>query len=500
MDQKGFAPLIVIVIATLVIGAGVGSFLVLREKKVPSSEKMVQQEVSPQKTEHEIPLPEMPSISLSPSALGNLCSGEDGCNDYCKNNFGQCQKYCEQYPGNKLCLKPFQFQSITIENVSENASQVKSKKQLVPVVAPTEPLAVKPETVKPEKKGCRGAGPVSLTSAPINIEDLFYIVPLGQMYGDHVTPTDHGYYITHGWKLNMRDLSLTREVLSPADGVITEIGSMSGKTDDYRLVIYHTCTFITVYIHLQQLSPKILQATGGVFTDHKYPALPIAAGEMIGRASGFDFSVHNEETKLKGFIIPEHYEVEPWKIHTVDMFDSFIEPIRSQLLAKNIRQAEPRSGKIDYDIDGKLVGTWFREGTSGYRGGGYDGAEPYWASHLTLAYNNLDPTLIMISVGDFEGKSRQFAVKDNAPDPADISVSGGPVKYELIEYDFLTDQGQLWDRTSFARVAKVKGFGPVRGVALMQMIGDRKIKFEGFLGKTAAEVAGFTNAAKIYER
>ncbi len=41
--QKGFTPLIIIVIATVIIGAGIGGFLVFRDKKTPSP-----QEVSPQ--------------------------------------------------------------------------------------------------------------------------------------------------------------------------------------------------------------------------------------------------------------------------------------------------------------------------------------------------------------------------------------------------------------------------------------------------------------------
>ena len=51
--RQGFAPLIIIVIATLVIGAGIGGFLVFPEKKVPPSEnkKTTQQEMSLQKTE-----------------------------------------------------------------------------------------------------------------------------------------------------------------------------------------------------------------------------------------------------------------------------------------------------------------------------------------------------------------------------------------------------------------------------------------------------------------
>ena len=53
MNQKGFAPLIIIIIAILVISAGIGGFLVLREKKIlfSENEKTIQQEKSLQKIE-----------------------------------------------------------------------------------------------------------------------------------------------------------------------------------------------------------------------------------------------------------------------------------------------------------------------------------------------------------------------------------------------------------------------------------------------------------------
>ena len=41
---------------------------------------------------------------------------------------------------------------------------------------------------------------------------------------------------------------------------------------------------------------------------------------------------------------------------------------------------------------------------------------------------------------------------------------------------------------------------PVAGVALVQMLEDRLLKVEAFLGKRALEVEGFTSAAKLYER
>lgn len=267
------------------------------------------------------------------------------------------------------------------------------------------------------------------------------------------------------------------------------------------MVIHHTCTFYTIYIHVKELAPRIAQAAGAFTQMTKNTNIPVSAGEVIGRANAFDFSVHDDEIALKGFVVPEHYNDEPWKIHTTDMFAYymfayFVEPIRSQLLAKNIREAEPMAGKIDYDIDDRIAGNWFVENTGGYSPAFGD----YWKTHLSFAYDGIDSSLIVISIGDFGSASRQFAVKSNAPNPADVSASTGTVKYELVDIDYERSDGQYWDRRSYAKGLKAVGTGTVKGVALVQMIDDRKIKFETFSGKTATDVTGFTANAKIYER
>lgn len=439
-----------------------------------------------------------PSSSVG---LGNFCRGEEGCNLFCKNNFGRCKAYCRTHPQNILCQKPFAFELPPVGDV-----QLAPEEKRQPPPSSFQPSfqlqpegRVSGEKVQSEKAGCQGKGPVEFVFAPMRVEDISFIIPLGQMAGGHVTPTDHGYYHTFGWKPHELNPATFKDVLAPADGVVTSIGLVGGRLGDYRIVLHHTCTFSSIYIHVRELSPKILQATGEI-TDHAYPLIPVKAGEVIGRAPGFDFSVHNDEVVLKGFVVPQHYDVESWKVHTVDMFDPFRQPLKSQLLKRNVRQAEPQGGKIDYDVDGRLVGNWFEEKTGGYRGGGYGGAEPYWSTHLSIVYNHLDPSLIMISIGNMEGKPQQFAVKDNAPDPASVSVSSGLIKYELVDFDYLTDEGRSWDRTSFAKISKAVPFGQVAGVVLVQMIEDRKITFEAFPGKTAAEIEGFTEKAKIYER
>lgn len=412
---------------------------------------------------------QLPSASQE-SGLGNLCKGKAECISFCNDNRRQCEAYCSG--------KQIELCRIIFPPDSQDRGQQTNN-------------------------GCTGKGTVAFTSAPMKPEEIGTILPIGLMIGGHVTPIDHGYYTAKTWSSDKsrEDLRAFVDILAPASGTVTAVQSMpavysSSSIGDYRIVIHHTCTFYTIYIHVNQLSEK-LQSIADTRKTAK-----VEAGDVIGRAPGFDFSVHNDEVTLPGFIVPEHYDAESWKIHTVSIFDHFTEPIRNQLLERNMRQKEPRGGKIDYDIDGRLVGNWFVENTNGYFGvterpGDYG----YWATHLAFAYDGLDPSLIIISLGDFGGEAKQFAVKGNAPNPATINVESGLVKYELVGWQYLTENGEEWNRLDFAKIIGSKRFDEhVSGVVLVQMIEDRKIKFEAFPNKKASEVSGFTENAKIYER
>ena len=93
-----------------------------------------------------------------------------------------------------------------------------------------------------------------------------------------------------------------------------------------------------------------------------------------------------------------------------------------ELVSLSLRAEAPFDGRFDYDVDGRLVGNWFLQGTNGYEGVNRD---RYWAGHLAVAYDHLDPSHVVISLGTFDGASAQVAVRGNAPDPADISVIVG---------------------------------------------------------------------------
>ncbi len=227
------------------------------------------------------------------------------------------------------------------------------------------------------------------------------------------------------------------------------------------------------------------------------------AGDPIGKIGGqtLDFAIWDMDVRLTGFVIPEHYEGELWKIHTADPLNYYMDELKAKILSKYIRTAEPISGKIDYDIDGKLVGNWFIEGSGGYIPKGLEGGREYWKGHFSIHYDMYDPTSIVFSIGDYGGEATQFAVKNNRPDPASVDTSSGLIKYELVQQDWVDLSGNPWDRDSFVKGLDAKNHDDmVQGTALVQMLENRKIKLEVFPGKKASQVSSFTNNAKIYER
>ena len=116
-----------------------------------------------------------------------------------------------------------------------------------------------------------------------------------------------------------------------------------------------------------------------------------------------------------------------------------------------------------------------------------------------FAYNEIDPLFIIVSLGNFAGEAKQFAVKGNSPDPADVQISTGLVKYELMDF-YYTSNGEMWDHMHMAPNIGVSSSGPVKGIVLVQLLESRKIKVEVFPNKSAGEVQGFTSDAKTYTR
>ena len=350
----------------------------------------------------------------------------------------------------------------------------------------------------------KGTGPVRLTHLPMRAEDVEMFVPYGLTAGGHVCPIDHAYF----YPKRMSEAQVQFPVLAPADGFIVVIGhrtQLTGSTerqrdyDDYALTIEHSGTFYTQYDLLTALDPAVLsplddslraQLTDKTMMPQTRVRIPVKAGQVIGKVGGrsLDFGVVNTEKRLAGFLTPSLYGHYSWRVHLADPFDYFDGPVKGALLKLNARKVPPFGGRIDFDVDGMLAGNWFLEGSGGY-GGNRNDPRGYWMGHLAFAYHHIDPSKVIVSIGDFGGQPKSFWIKGNTPDPAKVGERDGVVKLELV-YASIGGNGR-----------KFEGIPTdVQGVVLAQVIPGRKLKFEAFPGRTAAQVSGFTSNAKTYER
>ncbi|MDO8508637.1 MAG: hypothetical protein Q7S27_03045 [Nanoarchaeota archaeon] len=406
--------------------------------------------------------------AVQSKGLGDFCVDEANCRDFCSNNLEKCEEYCEGNE-NELCNVILSSNGNTQEKTRQNG------------------------IIRDD--GCEGTK-TKFDFAPVNLDKTKVFLPLGLMVGGHVTPIDHHYFQNFG------NEEYDIEIYSPGKGYITSIQHMPGAEEgkDYRMIIEHTCTISSIYIYVSNLPEKINRYTTEEMKNDRIN-IPVEEGELIGYyKNNLDYNLVDKEVILPGFIVPEHYRAEEWKIHVPNTYDYFNEPIRSKLIELSIRIEEPLSGKIDYDIDGKLVGNWFLEGSDGYAGDSTS-LERYWLGHLSFVYDAYDTKRIVLSIGNYNGEdSSQFSVKGNTPDPAGISVDDGIIKYELVRYDYVNLDGSSWDRISPVKGLKTIEIQNVEGIVLAQMIEGRKIKFEAFPKMTASQVSGFTSNAKVYER
>lgn len=360
-------------------------------------------------------------------------------------------------------------------------------------------------------------GPITCDSLPDEAELSHHIydpaefdalVPMGRMWGSHVTPTDHLYFQLH----EKRERGFVR---TPADGTIVSIQRFPNDRSpfwdnslvepDLRVVIAHTCELFSVYIHLGELAPEIAAHVGEIergqnwFLDSSDPLI-VRAGQPIAMFGGsaVDYSLHDESVTLSGFQVPEHYDREPWKVHTVDPFDYMTDKLVSELLPKNERQVSPYGGKIDYDIKGTAVGNWFMDGTVDYSGGPNLDSHEYWTGHLSIAYDHVEPSQIRISIGRDIGLTTEdcricggvYAVHGNGPDPATVLVESGTTKYELTGRKHSDPDSR----------EKTVNDGNILGIFLVQVIDETSIRTEFVKDVSASETTGFSENAVIYRR
>jgi hypothetical protein len=311
---------------------------------------------------------------------------------------------------------------------------------------------------------------------------------MGNMVGDHVTPSDH-----LGFAPN--DPAVSTPIRAMADGFVVKIEFADEPDKDwYGVLIEHSCSFYSNQYLLSDLAEPYKSALGK--KTQAQVRILVKAGDVIGslKDHGMDYWLVDLNTSID-FINPSRYSNELWKTHVVDPFDYFAEPLKSQLLAKNLRQAAPRGGVINYDKAGTLSGNWFRVGAVM----GEDAAKNA-VNELTFGRDYLDPALLFFSIGDYKGQAKQSALGKNDPDPASVTTASGPIKYSMVSWSYRLPDGNEWDRMH--AVIGLTGYvhDHVSDTVLVELTSENQLKIEIFPNKTPSEVSGFTEAATLYER
>jgi hypothetical protein len=362
---------------------------------------------------------------------------------------------------------------------------------------------------------CSGTGSKKLSSAPMNTEQMSIIVPYGLLAGGHVTPIDHQYY----WGKEQNGAPDMYDVLAPGDGKLVELQYRNKENEgklvkgDYRGVIMYSCTFFSYFdlatslsADIQSQLPSNWEHTKGNINTN----IEVKAGQIIGKvgSQSLDFAIWDTTKNLPHLLVPIAYNnAESWKINTVPPMDYFTDEVKAKILPFYANQSKFTDGTIDQDIDGEAAGSWFLEGTNGYAGvfeygantGGQSG---YWSGHLSFAHDLYDDTSWVFSKGDIGGTPQQFGIKSSNTTitPDKLSTSSGIVKYDLIQWAHMDENGQGWFTRAPAKSIKMSKNTPVKGTVLIQMLEDRKIKVEVFMGKTSTQVSKFTSAAQVFTR
>lgn len=302
---------------------------------------------------------------------------------------------------------------------------------------------------------------------PVNMPAEGSFTPLGHIGPvGHVLPTDHVYMYPRSIdQPGSPNDTITRTVYAPGDGIITWRLLIQSARPDWKITFRMTKDF---YYYLDHVIIDSMTLK---------PGTVVHAGDSIGTTSpgsALDLGAYDMSTKLTGFIVPERYPdqtlrcVSPWKY--------FTEPLRTQLYARirRVASAPDRDGHIDYDIPGKLVGSWFHESvpktveTSGPNG---------WPKSLAFAYDYKDPSLVRVSIGGTIANPGVWTIPSDAPRPETVTPANGVVTYRLLFTEGLTQSGLM----------------------LVEMLDTARIRVQVF-ENTQATTASFTSAAQIYVR
>jgi hypothetical protein len=300
----------------------------------------------------------------------------------------------------------------------------------------------------------------TFTASPLGLDRLLNIIPLGNLNPPgHTFPTNHMYF---NWRTVLDttvDPGLLPVVYAPTSGTIATIVRRNGDTDGQ--IIFHANRQFYFYIsHVVADASLVVGST-------------VTAGQRLGTGSrhtvGVDLGVINFDRVPNFFLAPLRNTFE--SRYGDSPLRYYAEPLRTSLHALVLTSATDKNGAFALDQAGRLVGNWYIPGMAEDQT-----SEGRVTQHLAFAYDELDPTRIMIGIGGtLAVAAGQYKVGGNTPDPAAVTTATG-----LVAYTLATAQASM--------------LAP--GTLLVQLVDDFTLRAE----VTTTGATAFTSAAVTYER
>jgi hypothetical protein len=292
--------------------------------------------------------------------------------------------------------------------------------------------------------------------SPIEKTNIDFILSLGWIQpSGHTIPTDHIYF---WFKRQSNDPPLP--VYAPGGGVINKI----------LLVPVLNIPECKVWVKMNDNFTYYLDHI--VLHDSLKDGSAVRAGQDVGTTglgASIDMGATDNSVTLN-FANPKRYSDE--EIHCGKPLTYFADSLKPFLYSKVDREGEDKDGKIDIDVNGRLVGNWFLDGTTFYMNGPNG-----WEKELSFAYDIQHPAKVLVSIGGTLGLTGKWAIAGDAILPSEVSVSSGKVAYKLMYLEGLTQAG----------------------VMIVQMVDDTHIKVQVFPNSQASD-AEFDSGALIYAR
>jgi hypothetical protein len=310
--------------------------------------------------------------------------------------------------------------------------------------------------------GAKAEFSVLPVSSPGTLEPLGHLAPPG-----HTLPTDHIYFYAVDYDHFGAADTITRPVYAPATGVVSFRIKPVGTDSKVQFVVTKDFGY-----YLDHILPLATVQPGVVFH----------AGDLVGYTNpggSIDLGAYDLSVPAIPYANQKRYA--EYQLHCVNPMAYFVEPLRSQLYARQRRlpTATP-DAPVNFDVKGRLSGNWFEQSVPDTSYGDAQGPNG-WPKELAFVYDNRDPSQPRVSIGGTIATQGIWTIDPDAPRFETISPASGTVSYRL----------------RYTESTNVQS-----GVMLVQMLADDRLKVEVFEGssETLAATAAFDNKAFIYVR